>query len=158
MVAISIIAAIMAVSLVLVLIIEGSPETAGGQYASYIGRPVSAAVMEQVTSVGVTTLSAIGLPSSVTPPATVSGSPLMLNGKPEVLYVGGEFCPFCALERWSLMVALSHFGTFSGVEYMQSSSTDVDPNTPTFTFANATYTSQYITFVAVEELNQQDKR
>ncbi len=35
------------------------------------------------------------------------------RGKPEVLFVGAEFCPFCAAERWPLIVALSRFGHFS---------------------------------------------
>jgi Domain of unknown function (DUF929) len=93
----------------------------------------------------------------VAPPAVVTGSPLALGGKPEVLYIGGEFCPYCAVERWSLIVALSHFGTFGGIEYMQSSRTDANPNTPTFTFSSATYTSQYIAFVPVEEFNRQEQ-
>jgi hypothetical protein len=113
--------------------------------------------MQQITGVNDSTLSAVGFPSSVAPPAAVTGSTLTANGKPEVLYIGGEFCPFCAVERWSLILALSHFGTFGGLEYMQSSRTDVNANTPTFTFASATYTSQYITFVAVEEANRAEQ-
>jgi hypothetical protein len=88
---------------------------------------------------------------------TVTGGTLTLDEKPEVLYIGGEYCPFCAVERWSLIIALSHFGSFSGLEYMQSSRTDTNPNTPTFTFASATYTSQYIAFVPVEELNRAEQ-
>jgi hypothetical protein len=49
-----------------------------------------------------------------------------------------------------LIIALSRFGTFSGLETSSSSSSDVYPNTPSFTFRNATYTSQYIDFKAVE--------
>lgn len=81
----------------------------------------------------------------------VSGAPaLTLNGKPEVLYMGAEYCPFCAADRWALIIALSRFGTFNGIDYMTSSATDYSPSTPTFTFYNATYTSNYITFVPVE--------
>jgi hypothetical protein len=47
--------------------------------------------------------------------------------------------------------ALSRFGTFSGLTTTHSSSTDSDPNTPTFTFYKSTYTSNYITFTPVEE-------
>jgi hypothetical protein len=82
--------------------------------------------------------------------APVSGSPLTSGGKPEMLYVGAEFCPFCAAERWSMIVALSRFGTFSGLSTIHSSSTDTDPNTPTFTFYGSTYTSSYVTFTSVE--------
>lgn len=143
----SIVLTIIAVVVVLVLVIEASQND---PYSKYIGQPVSTSVMQQLTGVSDSTLKTIGLPSSVTPPTSISGSPLTSGGKPEVLYIGGEFCPYCAVERWSIIVALSHFGTFSGVEYMQSSSTDVNPNTPTFTFVNATFTSDYITFIPVE--------
>jgi len=154
---ISVVTMTIAAVLALVLIIEASSNVPGDQYSASIDQSVSPAVMQQITGVDDSTLSAIGLPRSVTPPATVTGSTLTLDGKPEILYIGGEYCPFCALERWSLIIALSHFGSFSGLEYMQSSSTDTNPNTPTFTFANATYNSPYITFVPVEELNRADQ-
>jgi hypothetical protein len=120
-----------------------------------IGKPVPASLLGQITGVSDATLASIGAGSGVTPPASVSGSALTSGGKPEVVYIGGEFCPYCAIERWSLIVALSRFGTFQGIEYMMSSSTDVNPNTPTFTFANTTYTSSYISFVPVEEFGRQ---
>ena len=81
----------------------------------------------------------------------VSGQALTgSTGKPEVFYYGAEFCPYCAAQRWPLIIALSRFGTFSGLQTTTSSSNDVFPNTVTFTFRNATYTSQYIDFRAVE--------
>jgi len=81
----------------------------------------------------------------------ISGSPLNgPNGKPEVFYYGAEFCPYCAAQRWPLVIALSRFGTFSGLQTTSSSSSDVFPNTPTLTFRNATYSSQYLDFVSVE--------
>ena len=47
--------------------------------------------------------------------------------------------------------ALSRFGTFTGLTTTHSSSTDVYPNTPTYTFYKSTYTSNYLTFTSVEE-------
>jgi thiol-disulfide isomerase/thioredoxin len=82
---------------------------------------------------------------------TVNGTPLTSGGKPEVLYLGAEYCPFCAAQRWAMVSALSRFGTFSGLTTTHSSSTDSDPNTPTFTFYKSTYKSDYITFTSVEE-------
>ena len=82
--------------------------------------------------------------------ATVNGSPLTSGGKPEVLYIGAEYCPFCAAQRWAMIVSLSRFGTFSGLTTTHSSSTDIYPNTPTFTFYGSKYTSKYITFTPVE--------
>lgn len=78
------------------------------------------------------------------------GTALTQDGKPKVLYVGAEYCPFCAMERWALIGALSRFGTFTGVTETTSSSDDVHPNTPTFSFKDAKYTSDAVAFEAVE--------
>jgi hypothetical protein len=82
---------------------------------------------------------------------TVNGTALTSGGKPEVLFLGGEYCPFCAAQRWAITNALSRFGTFSGLTTTHSSSTDSYPNTPTLTFYGSTYTSKYLTFTPVEE-------
>jgi thiol-disulfide isomerase/thioredoxin len=79
------------------------------------------------------------------------------NGRPEVFYFGAEYCPYCAAERWPIVVALSRFGTFSGLKTTSSSSSDIYPNTPTFTFHGATYTSQYIDFASVETTDREQK-
>jgi hypothetical protein len=121
-----------------------------------IGQPASAAVLNDLSGVSISTLNQVGKGASgVNSPTAISGStPLTLNGKPEVLYMGAEYCPFCAAERWSMIVALDKFGNFTNIQYMQSSATDTLPSTPTFSFVNATYTSKYVTFVTIE---QQDR-
>jgi hypothetical protein len=151
LVTISIVVAIIAVVVVLTLIVES---TYNDPYAKYIGMPVSPSVLQEITGVSPSTLSTIGKPSGVTAPLAITGPSLTVGGKPEVLYVGAEYCPFCALERWSLIIALSQFGNFTGLEYMQSSPTDQNANTPTFTFVSSNYTSPYIAFVPVEEFNR----
>jgi hypothetical protein len=83
-------------------------------------------------------------------PTPITDTPLTSNGKPEVLYVGAEYCPYCAVERWAMLLALSRFGTFTSVGLTHSASDDVYPNTPTFSFHNAVYESQYLSFVPVE--------
>jgi thiol-disulfide isomerase/thioredoxin len=80
-----------------------------------------------------------------------SSTPLTSGGKPEVLYMGAEYCPYCAAQRWAMINALSRFGTFTGLTTTHSSSTDADPNTPTWTFYKSTYKSNYINFTPVEE-------
>ena len=40
---------------------------------------------------------------SGTPKAVTSGTPLTANGKPEMLYMGAEYCPYCAAERWAMI-------------------------------------------------------
>ncbi len=116
---------------------------------------VSPVVLSDLAGVSASTLNAVGGgPAGViTPPKAITpaGTKLTLNGKPEVLYMGAEYCPYCGAERWAMIVALDKFGNFTGIEYMQSSSTDVYSSTPTFTFVNANYTSKYIAFVTVEQ-------
>jgi Domain of unknown function (DUF929) len=52
-------------------------------------------------------------------------------------------------------VALSRFGTLSGVGLTSSSSSDVFPDTPTLTFRGSSYASNYLDFVAVETADRQ---
>ena len=61
-----------------------------------------------------------------------------------------ESCPFCAAERWAVVIALSHFGTWSHLGATTSSSTDVYPSTATFSFRNATYRSPYLALRTTE--------
>ena len=75
---------------------------------------------------------------------------LLADGKPSILYIGAEFCPYCAAERWPLVVALSRFGTFSGLGVSHSSLTDTFPGTATLSFHNSSYTSTYLSFVGKE--------
>lgn len=79
------------------------------------------------------------------------------DGKPKIFYYGAEFCPYCAGQRWSLVVALSRFGTFSKLPEGLSSPQDVAPNTSTFTFAKSQYTSPYIDFVPLEAQDRNHK-
>lgn len=116
-----------------------------------------AQVITAATSVPISVLDKVGLgsdlSSSVLPPMKIRpGSPLLTSaGKPEILYMGAEYCPYCGAERWAMVVALSQLGKFSNLHTTSSSSTDLYPNTPTFTFYKSTYTSQYISFVPVEQ-------
>ena len=125
-----------------------------------IGQPISTQMYDYLSGVSNTTLSQVGIGASqgvspMTPFPSGAGS-LTLGGKPEFLYVGADYCPYCAAERWSIIVALSKFGTFTGLTYMESSQTDIYANTPTFSFWNpqtklpVNYTSPYIAFVSVE--------
>lgn len=126
--------------------------TSGGGSNQLVGAQVPGQIMSYISGVSFGTISAVvNTQGIVSPSAINSSSSLTLNGKPEVLYIGAEYCPYCAAERWALLVALSKFGEFSGVAYMLSApAPEVYPNTATFTFAKANYTSSYISFVAVE--------
>ena len=75
--------------------------------------------------------------------------PLTAAGKPELFYAGSEACPFCGVQRWGMIVALSQFGTFSNLQLMQSIVSN-HPQVRTFTFFGSSYRSPYISFVPVE--------
>jgi hypothetical protein len=116
------------------------------------------AVVAEITQLPASEFGTVGQGSANNLIKPVSGTPLTgSTGKPEVLYIGAEYCPYCAAQRWALIVALARFGTFSGLTTTSSSSTDVYPNTVTFTFHGATYTSQYIDFRAVETSDRDNK-
>jgi hypothetical protein len=75
------------------------------------------------------------------------------NGLPELVYVGAEGCPYCAAARWPLLIALSRFGTFSGLGIIKSSPADAWANTNTFSFLHSSYKSNYLVFSPVEEMS-----
>jgi hypothetical protein len=82
--------------------------------------------------------------------ATAPGPILRIGGKPAIVFVSEESCPFCAAERWPLAVALSHFGTWSHLGATRSSATDVFPNTATLSFRSAGYRSRALTLRITE--------
>ena len=82
-------------------------------------------------------------------------APLTEGGKPEVLFVGAEYCPFCAAERWPLVVALARFGRFTALHDATSSSQAVFPSTATFSFTGVAYTSPWVALVGVELFSDQ---
>lgn len=106
-----------------------------------------------VAGVGTATLASVGRPGGLAGPVAVTGHhPLLVgaDGRPEILYVGADYCPFCAAERWALAVALAHFGTLQGLRVTHSSSVDVYPDTPTLSFYGSSYRSTGLDFVPVE--------
>lgn len=115
------------------------------------------ALVKAVTSVPTSILTQVGYQSSALPlpKAIPHAKPLMHDGKPDILYMGAEYCPYCAAERWPMIVALSKFGTFTNLRTTTSSTTDVFPSTNTFSFIGSSYTSPYISFSPVEEYSNQ---
>jgi thiol-disulfide isomerase/thioredoxin len=139
------------VVLAVIGIIVGVALSAGKpKQAAATSGPLPASVQADL-KVPASTLARVGtgsaLPAAIKP---ATGSPLTSGGKPEMLYIGAEWCPYCAAERWAMAVALSRFGTFSPLRGIHSSSIDVYPNTSTLTFYQAKYTSNYLVFTPVE--------
>jgi hypothetical protein len=144
-------------TLVIIKVASGGPSTGSGSHAF---SPIDTTTYNQLTKIPASVFNTVGITSSVapvTPPITLKGQPPLTAKNsagatvPDVLYVGAEYCPYCAAQRWSTIIALSRFGTWSGLGNMASYAHDYDPNTPTFTFVRATYKSQYLVFTGVEE-------
>lgn len=138
-----------------IVILKVTKKTADAAGAS----PTSAAMVAELTQIPASVFNAVGIKSSTAPVATptaLKGQTLLtstVGGKalPEVLYMGAEFCPYCAAQRWSTIIALSRFGTWSNLHNMTSSASDSYASTPTFTFYQAGYSSKYVAFASVEE-------
>lgn len=87
-------------------------------------------------------------------------SPILINGKPSVIYFGSITCIFCGENRWAMALALSKFGSFSSLYQGYSSLGDSDVPTLYWSPAHynqssvdlgAFYNSSYINFIAIED-------
>jgi hypothetical protein len=130
---------------------------AGHQAAPKAAPKTVDTVITKVTTPNPAVASAVGTGGVSDPLKPATGlDPLRdSSGKPAVLYVGAEYCPFCAAERWSLVYALARFGSFGGLVLSTSSSTDAYPDTPTFSFRSSSYQSTVLAFTAVELSDRQ---
>lgn len=134
--------AALAAVVVVALTSNGTPGQTSPKLIGHVGEPVPASIMKDVTQIPYSVWGPVGT-SAASPPQVikvVKGTP----SAPNLLYIGAEWCPYCAAERWVLTSALSRFGTFSGMHLMQSSSSDVYPATKTLTFYKSQYHSAYI--------------
>lgn len=97
--------------------------------------------------------SSLGTPTTdiPSPPAgqyKSTGMMLRLNGKPELLFVGALYCPFCASERWAIVKSLDQFGTWSNLHSSESASGSGGfALIPTYDLLHATYRSRYVSLV-----------
>lgn len=88
--------------------------------------PAPASITRLVTGVPRSTLNKVGTGDIYRyGPETFSayklgGSPLMSGGKPEVLTMNFAWCPHCAANSWALAIALSRFGTLTGLRLINS--------------------------------------
>jgi hypothetical protein len=147
-----------AIGLVLVVIVAFiiAKAVSGGSGPAASGK--NGKVVSAVTSIPQSVFDKVGtgaLPKQVAPQHVPPGHALASGGKPEVLYVGAEYCPYCATERWPVVAALSRFGTFHDLGTTRSSSTDAYPNTATLSFHGASYDSKYLNFQGFETSDRQ---
>ncbi|TWE12273.1 DUF929 family protein [Rudaeicoccus suwonensis] len=121
---------------------QQNAQAAAAKNSSFVG---------PLTSIPASTFNTVGLGSASNFPSALKGATaLTVDGKPRIIYYGGQFCPYCAMERWSIVAALSRFGSFKGLSGMVSSEDSI----PTLDFLKSSYTSQYISFTPYEVLDQ----
>jgi len=88
----------------------------------------------------------------------VSKDAIKRDGKLFVFFMGAEYCPYCAAERWAIVRALQKFGQWSGLNQTMSAARDEQfLNLPTYDFTEATYTSTHIEFVSRETKDREFK-
>jgi hypothetical protein len=148
-----------AVVVIVVVVLVVVNLTSSTKSVIYTPKPVTAAVEHDVTHVPSSVYNAVGtgISGTINVPSVVSSQKLLtFTAKPGVFGLFGEFCPYCAAERWAVIAALSRFGTFHGLMTMQSATTDVDPGTQTFEFATTTYSSPYISAKLLEFYGQDE--
>jgi hypothetical protein len=140
--------AVLAVIGTLVVIKLAKDDKKSGTVAAVTLDPATAT---KATTLPAVTLEKIGRGSVKTLPKSITGSALSKDGKPKVVYVGAEYCPYCAAERWPMVVALSRFGTWRNLAATTSGDKpEPFPNTPTFSFHGASYASSFLAFEGVE--------
>ncbi len=161
---IAVVAVVVALVIVKTTAPKQSPKAAASQATTgTLSGAALAAVVAQVTSVPAAAFDQVGAGSALAHPDVIGaagGTPaapaLTAGGKPEMLYMGAEFCPYCAAERWAMITALSRFGTFTGLATIKSGTADGAgnqepfPATDTWTFLHTTFTSRYLAFTPVE--------
>ena len=125
------------IAIVVVFIVVKAVNKPSSTSAGSAGTALATNVVDNVTGVPARTLDAVGTGTTYKGAIQVipKGTLLTSGGKPQVVYVGAEYCPYCAAERWAMTIALSRFGTFSGLHFIHSApSPEIYPNTPTLTF------------------------
>ncbi len=154
-------------STALILILAAAPAYAGlfGSNGSKTPPAIAAKLNKPVPTRLLATLekaskAALGMGTTPSPVylKAINGPRVAKGNQVGMLYIGADFCPYCAGQRWALILTLVRFGQFSGLEYMASTAHDVYPNTPTFSFQHATYKSKYVVFRPVETRSRTGKQ
>lgn len=157
------IAAVVGTALVLVVVlIIVLVSVTGNKPAKAVGfgtKPAPASVVSAVTKVPPAAFTAAGsavtasgpYPEAITP--LKKQPPLTSDGKPLIIYVGSNWCPYCAASRWPLTVALGRFGSFKNLKITESGTATGEPypKTNTLSYYRSTYSSPYISFLPVEQ-------
>jgi thiol-disulfide isomerase/thioredoxin len=151
-----------AVIIILISVLGNGTAKGGAAHDPYIKPfPATSSIVSAIEHVPNAELAAAGEAPGVVSAVGAKGSgsnivpidsPISSGGKPLLVYVGAEYCPYCAATRWALAIALMRFGTLTGLQETASSPLDAYANTHTLSFAKARYSSPYLAFSETEEL------
>jgi len=131
--------------------------------------PAPAQISQLVTSVPASTLNQVGAGDSRNPITSPDfgiskrDGHFTSGGKPEVVSVDLAWCPHCAANSWALAVALSRFGTLTGLGEINTGThfckvaedpcnlnpLSCFPYTHGLSFLGAGYSSRYISFASI---------
>lgn len=114
--------------------------------------PLDASIASTLSGLPASTFDTVGRGEGVSnPPKAITSDARTKDGKPNLLFVGAEYCPYCAAERWPLTVAMMRFGQFSSLQQAFSApAPENSPNTATLGYHGASFTSQYLSFTGYE--------
>lgn len=154
----AVLAVIAVVAVLVVVKLNSKPSPSAGHAAAGPTGAALGRLIASTTSVPAATFETVGKGKLTSRPLSIAGHPPALTNsdKPEILYMGAEFCPYCAAERWPLVVALGRFGTFTGLRATHSAITSGNgapepfPDTKTWSFYGSSYHSSRLAFTAVE--------
>ena len=156
-------------ALLLALALVPAAQTAQAAPRSDGSTPAPAQVTQLVTGVPASTLNQVGAGDSRNPITSQDfgiskrNGRLTSDGKPEVVVVALAWCPHCAANSWGLAVALSRFGTLTGLGAVNTGTYFCKvaedpcslnplycfPYTDGLSFLGASYSSPYISFASV---------
>jgi hypothetical protein len=152
------------VVLVVLLALAVSPASAAGRTDG--STPIPPQLARLVTNVPAGALDKVGAGETAGPPFfTISKlrRHLTQHGKPDLLTMNFAWCPHCAANSWALAVALSRFGTLSGLRVIDTGtyfctlvrapcligSNPCYRHTHGLSFFDASFSSPYLSFEAV---------
>lgn len=132
------------------LVVAKVAEGSGGA-AHATAAPAPAPVVQALAAVPARADDLAGAQAAGLPDGARTGpGGLSAGGRPLVVWVGGVFCPYCAVARWAVVAALARFGTFSGLGTTTTPSDEAFSGLATLDFSTVHYRSATVAFAATE--------
>jgi len=151
-ISVGVVVVVIAVFIVVKLTGSSTPTSTTGDSAGRNPAAAPASVTAPLAAVSPSVFDSIGVAGMPAALVVTAKQPLLKQGAlSRFVYVGAEYCPYCAMDRWAMVTALDRFGSFTGLAILDSSSTDTPASIPTLSFLRSRYSSPYIVFTAYEE-------